>query len=113
MRRCLRLLPALLVVVRTAVAFKFVSIGSDDWGRWSGHGPAWPDNATRQLFWDEGLWLSGGEPSRSTAETQQDLAVLYDLLDSINEGVDHAHRAVLTPFWVVAGPDFDAMRERF
>lgn len=105
------LLQALLIAVRAAAAFKFVSIGSDDWGRWSGHGPAWPDNATRQLFWDEGLWLSGGEPSRATAETQHDLDVLYSLLDSINTGVPRAHRAVLTPFWVVAGPDFDAMRD--
>jgi hypothetical protein len=96
---------------RTGQAWKFVSIGSDDWGRWSGHGPAWPDSATRQLFWDEGLWLSGGEPSRATVETEHDLWALYALLEDINEGVPHPHRAVLTPFWVVAGPDFDAMRD--
>jgi len=94
-----------------ASAFKFVSVGSDDWGRWSGHGPAWPDNATRQLFWDEGLWLSGGEPSRATAETRSDLDAVYALLESINAGAPRAHQVVLTPFWVVAGPDFDAMRD--
>lgn len=91
--------------------FKFVSIGSDDWGRWSGHGPVWPDNATREMFWQEGLWLSGGDPSRATAETIDDLHGLYSFLERINEGVPRAHRAVLTPFFVVAGPDFDAMRD--
>ena len=58
------ILAALTTAPLAAVGFKFVSIGSDDWGRWSSHGPVWPDNATRQLFWDEGLWLSGGEPPR-------------------------------------------------
>jgi hypothetical protein len=95
---------------RATLCFKFVSIGSDDWGRWSGHGPAWPDNATRQVFWDEGLWLSGGEPSRATAETEQDLYTLYDFLDNLNEGVPRAHRVVLSPFWVVGvcAPPCDA-----
>lgn len=99
------------ILAGSASAFKFVSVGSDDWGRWSGHGPAWPDNATRQLFFDEGLWLSGGEPSRATTETQSDLDAVYALLESINVGASRAHRVVLTPFWVVAGPDFDAMRD--
>ena len=104
-------LAILIVVLRVGTAFKFVSIGSDDWGRWSGHGPAWPDNATRERFWEEGLWLSGGEASRATAETSSDLDTLYALLDHINEGMPRAHCAVLTPFWVVAGPDYDAMRQ--
>ena len=104
------ILAALTTAPLAAVGFKFVSIGSDDWGRWSSHGPVWPDNATRQLFWDEGLWLSGGEPPRATAESLEDIHVLYDFIEALNTGVPRTHRAVLTPFWVVAGPDFDAMR---
>lgn len=51
----------------------FVSIGSDDWGRWSHHGPLWPDLETRAWFGSEGLWLSGGDLSKTTVTPQPSL----------------------------------------
>ena len=89
----------------------FVSIGSDDWGRWSQHGPLWPNLETREWFGNEGLWLSGGELSKTTAETDDDLRELWALIEAVNEGQPPASRVVLTPFWIVAGPDFEAMRD--
>ncbi|KAJ1482676.1 hypothetical protein T484DRAFT_1803147 [Baffinella frigidus] len=89
----------------------FVSIGSDDWGRWSHHGPLWPDLETRAWFGSEGLWLSGGDLSKTTVETEEDLRALWALLDAVNEGQPPPARVVLTPFWIAAGPDFEEMRD--
>eukprot|EP00960_Hanusia_phi_P071324 767529-Hanusia_phi.AAC.2 len=78
------------------------------------------------MFAEEGLWLSGkeerwipasrrsstgGSPSRATAETRSDLDELFDMLRRLNMGHPAPKQVVLTPFWVVAGPDYDGMRD--
>ena len=93
-----------------AVRRVFVSVGSDDWGRWSNSLPVFPNPAARtQAVRDMG-WPSGGMPMLTTVETADDLGVLHALLSELNEGSSWRHRVVLTPFWVVGGPDFAAMK---
>ena len=55
-------------------------------------------------------WPSGGMPMLTTAETARDLLRLREALTRINSGVPRRHKVVLTPFWVVGGPDYAAMR---
>jgi hypothetical protein len=88
----------------------FVSIGSDDWGRWSNNLPVFPHPHARTKAVQDMGWPSGGMPMLTTVETAADLAALRELLSSLNDGVDWRQRVVLTPFWVVAGPDFAGMR---
>jgi hypothetical protein len=47
----------------------------------------------------------------STAESLADLHNLRDLLNQINQNASYRQKLVLTPYFVVAGPDFEAMRE--
>ena len=55
--------------------------------------------------------VSGGSPSRATVETSSDLDELFDLLSRLNSGHPSPKQVVITPFWVVAGPDYDSMRD--
>jgi hypothetical protein len=89
----------------------FISFGSDDWGRWSNSLPIWPDQDARLSAVEELGWLSGGMPMMSTAESIADLQNLRDLLNQINQNASYQQKLVLTPYFVVAGPDFEAMRE--
>ena len=93
-----------------AVRKVFVSVGSDDWGRWSNSLPVFPNPTARtQAVRDMG-WPSGGMPMLTTVETADDLGVLHALLSELNKDSSWRHRVVLTPFWVVGGPDFAAMK---
>ncbi len=42
---------------------------------------------------------------------EEDLDNLFRMLEDLNRGRPFSQRVVLTPFWVVAGPDYEAMRE--
>ena len=91
---------------RVAVAF-----GSDDWGRTADTIPIFPHqdelDQTEREGWDPGSW------GRATVETAADVERLFDIVEGLNvDGVTAAHqRLVLSPYWVVGGPNFTAMAE--
>ena len=86
-----------------------VAFGSDDWGRSADTIPVFPHQGeldqTRRQGWDPGAW------GRATVETAGDLERLFDLLEGLNvDGLTPVHqRVVLSPYFVVGGPDFRAM----
>eukprot|EP00960_Hanusia_phi_P028594 747494-Hanusia_phi.AAC.1 len=88
----------------------FIAIGSDDWGRWSNSLPVWPNMEARTSAMLEMGWPSGGEPMLSTVEGEEDLKDLHAMLSELNRNVERRLQVVLTPFWVVGGPDFEEMR---
>ena len=46
----------------------------------------------------------------STVEEEEDLQDLHEMLSELNRNVERRLQVVLTPFWVVGGPDFAGMR---
>jgi len=88
----------------------FVVISGDDWGRVADSVPLFP-NAT---YWAErpDLRIANGSLwyARAGVETAEDVGRLAHFLTNLNAGVPFSQRAVLTPHWVVGGPDFEAMR---
>lgn len=89
----------------------FVSVGSDDWGRWSNSLPVWPNPEEREVSVREMGWLTGGMPMLSTVESEADLLRLGAFLEELNRGVPWRQQVVISPYWVVSGPDFQAMKE--
>ena len=96
----------------------FVSWSSDDWGRSADAVPLY-----RSLFVREHLWaqagdsianLSRGTPwTRATLDTPLDLRRLRATLQRLNAGVAHPRqRVVLSPMWVVGGPDIQRMQQQ-
>eukprot|EP00960_Hanusia_phi_P024540 723081-Hanusia_phi.AAC.1 len=92
-----------LVVPWPAVAF-----GSDDWGRIADTIPIFPRQEdlerTERGGWDPGAW------GRATVEQASDLYRLFDMIEGINEGWREEQRLVLSPYFVVGGPDYRRMR---
>jgi hypothetical protein len=88
----------------------FISFGSDDWGRWSNSLPVWPNQEARLSATNQIGWLSGGMPMMSTAETQADIFYLRKLIEEINQNAPYQQSLILTPYFVVAGPDYESMR---
>jgi hypothetical protein len=87
----------------------FLSISSDDWGRWTDAVPIFP-NRTFALEHEELQTAPSDYWYRfATTETLEDLQSLRELLIRLNRGVAYEKRVVLTPHWIVGGPDFEAM----
>ena len=88
-----------------------VAFGSDDWGRTADMIPIFPHlgelERTVREGWDPGSW------GRATVETAADVERLFDIIDGLNvDGITPAHqRLVLSPYWMVGGPNFTAMAE--
>jgi hypothetical protein len=86
-----------------------VAFGSDDWGRTADMIPIFPHegelNRTQQEGWDPGSW------GRATVETAADVERLLDIVEGLNvDGVTPVHqRLVLSPYWMVGGPDIPSM----
>lgn len=87
----------------------FVVLSVDDFGRWTDSVPLFPGHHFManhsDLIIQNNFWYR-----RATVETRQDLQNLEQALIRLNQNVSFEHRAVLTPHWIVGGPDFDAMR---
>lgn len=91
----------------------FVAISVDDFGRFSDSVPLQPDsdfirnNPHLQLRTSPEFrpWYS-----KATVETSDDLRRLSDAISKLNANVSFEQKVVLTPHWIVGGPDFDAMR---
>ena len=85
-----------------------VSIESDDWGS-----IRMPSKKIFDILLKEGIDLLTGEGSRynkyDSLETAADLTELFDVLSSIKDCTKRP--AVLTPFSVVANPDFHKIKE--
>jgi hypothetical protein len=79
-------------------------------GRWSNSLPVFPGPDARSRAVQDMGWPSGGLPMLTTVETAADLQALYELFTDLNARFKRQQRIVLTPFWVVGGPDFAAMR---
>lgn len=88
----------------------FLVISGDDWGRVADSVPLFPNNSHWEAHAD--LHISNGSLwyARAGVETVDDVLRLAHFLRSLNAGVPFSQRAVLTPHWVVGGPDFEAMR---
>ena len=88
---------------------KFIAIGSDDWGRWAEAVPLWPDNTTKEGFESQyGIYVNGTY-GNNTVETLADLTYLFNMVEKANHAANFSHDIVITPFWVVGGPDYAAM----
>eukprot|EP00871_Galdieria_phlegrea_P000971 jgi/Galph1/1875/GphlegSOOS_G561.1 len=88
--------------------FRFVTISSDDWGRFADSVPLFPD----KLFKEQNLDIvnSKGTPwEYGTVETKSDLLRLQSLLEELNQDVPNHRRIVMTPFWIVSGPNIVEM----
>lgn len=87
----------------------FVVLSVDDFGRWTDSVPLFPSEEFManhsELIIQNNFWYR-----RATVETRQDLDNLKHALTRLNQNVSFEQRAVLTPHWIVGGPDFDAMR---
>lgn len=87
----------------------FIALSADDFGRWADSVPLFPDSQFMQnhshLLIQNDFWYK-----RATVETAADLRRLHHFLTDLNRNVSYEHRAVLTPHWIVGGPDFEAMR---
>jgi len=81
---------------------------SDDWGS-----IRMPSNEVYRKLLSSGIDLLSGDGFRfnkyDTLETSEDLASLFDVLYSVKDSTDR--HAVLTPFTVVANPDFDKIQQ--
>lgn len=88
----------------------FLVISGDDWGRVADSVPLFPNTTHWAAHSD--LHISNGSLwyARAGVETVGDVQRLAHFLRALNAGVPFSQRAVLTPHWVVGGPDFDAMR---
>jgi hypothetical protein len=84
-----------------------IAFGSDDWGWGANSIPVFPSmeelRRARDEGWDPGSWGS------ASVETRDDIERLFDLIEGLNEGTPAHQRVVLSPYWVVGGPDFRAM----
>ena len=47
----------------------------------------------------------------AAAESAEDINSFFAFMDGLNKGLPYAHRAVISPMWVVGGPDIEAMKE--
>lgn len=87
----------------------FVVLSVDDFGRWTDSVPLFPDSHFMQhhsaLIIRNNFWYR-----RATVETDADLKRLKQALQRLNANAPFEQRAVLTPHWIVGGPDFNAMR---
>ncbi|GAB0497789.1 hypothetical protein MMPV_009126 [Pyropia vietnamensis] len=88
----------------------FLVISGDDWGRVADSVPLFPNNSHWEAHAD--LHIANGSLwyARAGVETVDDVRRLAHFLRSLNAGVPFSQQAVLTPHWVVGGPDFEAMR---
>ena len=86
-----------------------LAVGSDDWGRGADSIPVFPsmDDLLRAKAegWDPGSWGS------ATVETRGDVERLFDLIEGLNEGAPVHQQLVVSPYWVVGGPDYRGMAE--
>jgi len=107
-------LPSTLMRTEELIMPKMVVFSSDDWGRWTDVIPLWPNLEYQEEFIRNGgsfppklmNWIYG------TVETEQDIKKFFDLINDLNKDVRFEHRVVITPFWVVGGPDYQSMRSK-
>lgn len=87
----------------------FVVLSVDDFGRWTDSVPLFPNpefmSNHSDLIIQNNFWYR-----RATVETSHDLQQLAQALLNLNHNVSYEQRALLTPHWIVGGPDFGAMR---
>ena len=92
---------------------RFVSISSDDWGHWADSAPRWPNFETFLRFLQEGF--PGEEVYKAWAfaslDTTEDVYDLGEFIKSMNKDVHPRQQAVITPFFIMGGPDIQAMKE--
>ncbi|GJD06005.1 hypothetical protein Gasu2_04460 [Galdieria sulphuraria] len=89
--------------------FRFVTVSSDDWGRFSDAIPLFPNILWKQQNGD--ISTASGSPwEYGTVETKEDLQRLLQVLESLNKDVAAHERVVLTPFFIVSGPDISEMK---
>lgn len=88
----------------------FVAVGSDDWGRWTSVTPVWPDESEFHEALRGGHWPHA-PTAPETAETLEDIDVMRGVLRKINEGTSLRQRVTITPYVIVGGPDYEAMRD--
>ncbi|CDF35978.1 unnamed protein product [Chondrus crispus] len=87
----------------------FVVLSVDDFGRWTDSVPLFPTHKFMANHSD--LIIRNDYWYRSaTVETDQDLRNLENALTRLNFNTSFEQKAVLTPHWIVGGPDFGAMR---
>jgi len=106
-------MPSTLMRTEELIMPKMVVFSSDDWGRWTDVIPLWPNLEYQEEFIRNGgsfppklmNWIYG------TVETEQDIKKFFDLINDLNKDVRFEHRVVITPFWVVGGPDYQSMRK--
>ncbi|PRP78064.1 hypothetical protein PROFUN_14038 [Planoprotostelium fungivorum] len=100
---------------------QFVVFSSDDWGRWTDAVPVWPDRATFTQWLEDGNQMHHPVWGKCGAETQQDLIDFHEALQRINGGgnnlwdtqsnVPFRQRVAITPYFIVGGPDYLAMKK--
>ena len=90
---------------------KFVAIGSDDWGMWSnGDTPQFPNATAKAAYYAAGYNFSGsGTWKNNSSEYSSDLTDTYDWIENLNYGSNFSQDVVITAFFVMSGPDFQAM----
>jgi len=88
-------------------AWQAVAWGSDDWGRTSDSIPVFAGleelTQAKERGWDPGAW------GKSSSETADDMYTLFDIIEGLNKISPVHQRLTLSPYWVVGGPDFEAM----
>jgi len=103
---------------RHLLPFHFIACSSDDWGRIADSVPLFRDSHARQEFLDvasEELKRSLRQTdwSMATVETVRDLQRLHEFLLRLQEAAgEPRQRFVLSPMWVVGGPDIPAMQNQ-
>ncbi|KAK4535395.1 hypothetical protein CDCA_CDCA04G1420 [Cyanidium caldarium] len=88
----------------------FLVVSSDDWGRWTDAIPLFPDLDFVKQHPELQVAPTDFWYRLASVETREDLQTLENTLNELNAGADYERRVVLTPHWIVAGPDFEAMR---
>lgn len=96
-------------VPRNLMGRRFVSVSSEHWGRWAAPECLWPTRASKAKYEKEGLRRTS-ENVTFTAEMETDLKYLYAVIEDVNFELSYSQRVVLTPLWVVGGPDIEAMK---
>ena len=93
----------------------FVAISSDDWGRWAGSLPVFASEEAFLEVHADYIERNHGIPYARNplilmAETAEDVENLRLMLVDLNREVSLRQRVVLSPYVVVGGPDYAAMR---
>jgi hypothetical protein len=71
--------------------------------------PIWRDSLAKQLFSSKVKSVPTGPFANNAAESHDDIDTLFDVLQRLNENATNRGHVVLSPFWVVGGPDYASM----